>query len=93
MYVYVTYSHCILTDGTESSHMHTADDENYQRGYEWWLMVEAKKVCCELRRYIMLLLHTRICTYIEKSKRQALRPILGISCLGKYIVLFNITNL
>ncbi|XP_065883911.1 galactocerebrosidase-like isoform X2 [Dysidea avara] len=23
--------------------MHTADDENYQRGYEWWLMVEAKK--------------------------------------------------
>ena len=24
--------------------MHTADDENYQRGYEWWLMVEAKKV-------------------------------------------------
>jgi len=31
-------------DGTESSHMHTADDENYQRGYEWWLMVEAKKV-------------------------------------------------
>jgi len=31
-------------DGTESSHMHTADDENYQRGYEWWLMGEAKKV-------------------------------------------------
>ena len=26
--------------------MHTADDENYQRGYEWWLMVEAKKVQC-----------------------------------------------
>jgi len=24
--------------------MHTTDDENYQRGYEWWLMVEAKKV-------------------------------------------------
>ena len=34
------------TDGTESSHMHTADDENYQRGYEWWLMKEAKKVGC-----------------------------------------------
>ncbi|XP_071793067.1 galactocerebrosidase-like isoform X3 [Asterias amurensis] len=31
------------TDGTESSHMHTSDDENYQRGYEWWLMKEAKK--------------------------------------------------
>ncbi len=31
-------------DGTESSHMHSATDENYQRGYEWWLMTEAKKV-------------------------------------------------
>ncbi|XP_071482497.1 galactocerebrosidase-like isoform X1 [Diadema antillarum] len=30
------------TDGTEPSHMHSADDENYQRGYEWWLMKEAK---------------------------------------------------
>ena len=28
--------------------MHTADDENYQRGYEWWLMVEAKKVWVQL---------------------------------------------
>lgn len=33
-----------LADGTESSHMHSATDENYERGYEWWLMVEAKKV-------------------------------------------------
>ena len=31
------------TDGTEPSHMHTAEDENYQRGYEWSTMVEAKK--------------------------------------------------
>ena len=31
------------TDGTESSHMHESWDENYQRGYEWWLMTEAKK--------------------------------------------------
>lgn len=31
-------------DGTESSHMHSQDDENYQRGYEWYLMTEAKKV-------------------------------------------------
>ena len=31
-------------DGAESSHMHSEDDENYQRGYEWWLMKEAKKV-------------------------------------------------
>jgi galactosylceramidase len=31
------------TDGTESSHMHSANDENYQRGYEWALMVDAKR--------------------------------------------------
>ncbi|KAI5090766.1 galactocerebrosidase precursor, partial [Silurus meridionalis] len=31
------------TDGTESSHMHSSTDENYFRGYEWWLMKEAKK--------------------------------------------------
>ncbi|XP_036847426.2 galactocerebrosidase isoform X1 [Manis javanica] len=31
------------TDGTEPSHMHYTLDENYFRGYEWWLMKEAKK--------------------------------------------------
>jgi hypothetical protein len=30
------------TDGCEPSHMHTRQDENYQRGYEWWLMKEAQ---------------------------------------------------
>lgn len=32
------------TEGTEASHMHNFWDENYFRGYEWWLMKEAKKV-------------------------------------------------
>jgi len=32
-------------EGTESSHMHEPWDENYRRGYQWWLMTEAKKVC------------------------------------------------
>ena len=36
-------SDCDSTDGSEPSHMHTRDDENYQRGYEWWMMEEAKK--------------------------------------------------
>ncbi|CAG5119299.1 unnamed protein product [Candidula unifasciata] len=31
------------SDGTEASHMHVEWEENYQRGYEWWLMQEAKK--------------------------------------------------
>uniref|UniRef100_A0A914X953 galactosylceramidase n=2 Tax=Plectus sambesii TaxID=2011161 RepID=A0A914X953_9BILA len=31
------------TDGSESSHMHESWDESYHRGYEWWLMKEAKK--------------------------------------------------
>ncbi len=30
--------------GTEASHRHTATETpNFQRGYEWWLMNEAKK--------------------------------------------------
>jgi hypothetical protein len=32
------------TDGSEPSHMHTpTETPNFQRGYEWWLMTEAKK--------------------------------------------------
>jgi galactosylceramidase len=31
------------TQGAEPSHMHAKDDVNYSRGYEWWLMREAKK--------------------------------------------------
>lgn len=30
------------TDGCEPSHMHSRTDTNYNRGYEWWLMKEAK---------------------------------------------------
>nr|KAG5714235.1 hypothetical protein BaRGS_018452 [Batillaria attramentaria] len=39
--------------------MHNSWDENYQRGYEWWLMVEAKMM---LRQMLDAsgLNHTRI---------------------------------
>ena len=30
------------TDGSESSFKHTANDLSYKRGYEWWLMQQAK---------------------------------------------------
>ena len=30
------------TEGSEPSHMHTRTDENYTRGFEWWLMEQAK---------------------------------------------------
>ncbi len=30
------------TQGTEPSHMHSKSDENYFRGYEWWIMRQAK---------------------------------------------------
>ena len=30
------------TDGTELTHMRSRNEEDYQRGYEWWLMKEAK---------------------------------------------------
>ncbi len=31
------------TDGSEPSHMRSASDHNSKRGYEWWLMAEARK--------------------------------------------------
>ncbi len=31
------------TEGSEPSHMHRPGDENYNRGFEWWLMKEARK--------------------------------------------------
>jgi len=39
------------TDGTEASHMHNKWEENYQRGYEWWLMKEAKKRNSNIKLY------------------------------------------
>ena len=39
------------TDGTESSHMHEPWDENYHRGYEWWLLLEAKKRNPDIKVY------------------------------------------
>lgn len=41
-----------ILDGAEATHMRYPDEENYQRGYEWWIMKEAYKVliilfsCC-----------------------------------------------
>jgi galactosylceramidase len=34
---------CNSTQGSEPSHMHTRNDTNFQRGYEWFLIKEAKK--------------------------------------------------
>lgn len=31
------------TNGVEASHMRSEDDLSFNRGYEWWLMTEAKK--------------------------------------------------
>ena len=39
------------TDGSEPSHMRTRDDENYQRGYEWWLMEESRKRNPDVKLY------------------------------------------
>ena len=39
------------TEGTEASHMHNEWDENYSRGYEWWLMTEAKKRNPKIKLY------------------------------------------
>jgi hypothetical protein len=39
------------TDGAEPSHMRTPSEENYHRGYEWWLMAESKKRNAAIKLY------------------------------------------
>lgn len=39
------------TEGAEPSHMHYPGDENYERGYEWWLMKEAKARNPDIKLY------------------------------------------
>jgi len=41
------------TEGAEPSHMHSEHDENYERGYEWWLMKEAKKRNPKIQLYAL----------------------------------------
>lgn len=41
------------TEGAEPSHMHFPGDENFNRGYEWWLMKEARKRNPDLKLYAL----------------------------------------
>ncbi|KAK6174549.1 hypothetical protein SNE40_017800 [Patella caerulea] len=41
------------TEGTEASHMHNSWDENYNRGYEWWMMKEAKMRNPDIQLYAL----------------------------------------
>ena len=41
------------TNGAEASHMHTSNDTNFHRGYEFWLMAEAKKRNPMVRTYVL----------------------------------------
>ena len=52
----------IIVDGAEASHMHNEDDENYSRGYEWWLMSEAKKVifCHQMAKEFIIIFLLRL---------------------------------
>jgi O-glycosyl hydrolase len=41
------------TDGSEASHMHTANDLDCGRGYEWWLMEQAKTRNPDIKLYAL----------------------------------------
>ena len=32
------------SNGSEASHMHSRDEQSYERGYEWWLMRQARQL-------------------------------------------------
>jgi hypothetical protein len=44
---------CQSTDGTEPSHMHTRDDLSCTRGYEFWLLNEAKQRNPNIKTYAL----------------------------------------
>lgn len=54
---YVSVYSANRTDGAESSHSHYGYDWNYARGYEWWLMKEAKRVQCLIQSVSQNQLH------------------------------------
>jgi galactosylceramidase len=39
------------TEGAEPSHMHSSGESDYTRGYEWWLMKEAKRRNPDIKLY------------------------------------------
>lgn len=41
------------TNGAEASHMRTPGDQNYNRGYEWWLMKQAKLRNPQIKLYAL----------------------------------------
>jgi len=41
------------TEGAEPSHIHFPGDQNFDRGYEWWLMKEARKRNPDLKLYAL----------------------------------------
>ena len=54
-YLFYDFGFFVFAEGTESSHMHESWDENYSRGYEWWLMTEAKKVGSRCATFVYVL--------------------------------------
>ena len=63
--------------------MHSATDLNYQRGYEWWLMTEARKVS----KYAAIIIAPHVPSCIDftaESCNQALWTVVGIPRLGEW---------
>jgi len=52
--------------------MHEPWDENYSRGYQWWLMTEAKKVghlrCLMLCLYMLPVKNASFCQLVQLTK-------------------------
>ncbi len=71
--------------------MHSKDDENYQRGYEWLLLNEAKKVSVAIITKVYNLL---FCIHSE-TQISNYTPSLGLFQLGlvRYLVVFIIMHM
>ena len=89
--------------------MRSDGDENYQRGYEWWMMSEAKKVCmlivsadiyhCCFSSFFCVVFVVVVVVVapppycLEESRHQALWSSLGLPSLGMFFLVELHTDL
>ncbi len=68
------------TDGAESSHEHASGDLNCDRGYEWWLMEQAKARNPNIKLYGSGLGRARLDPTAASSPRLVRLPVAWLDC-------------
>ena len=74
-------------DGSEASHMHSQNDQNYKRGYEWFIMKEAKKVKILILGESAVGKSSLLTQYVDEKFNTGHAPTIGIEYKQKLVEL------